>query len=128
MAKTIHGRFWGEVAARHRIDPRIYPIGDGWADILDRLLDDLERMGWRWTPITRLEEKYGQLRFEAGNPNNPPSYEGWPTEWEARTTEAESESNRTCSRCGRPGDEVVIHRWIHKLCPVCAVEARTDAG
>ena len=117
-------RTWAEVAAAHGIDPHRHPLGDGWADIVDRLLTDLEGMGWRWTPITRLEEKYGELRFEAGNPDNPPSYEGWPSEWEARVAEAEQESDCTCSLCGRPGEEVVIRGWVRKLCPACAEQER----
>ena len=99
--QTIHGLTWDAVAARHGLDANAYRVGDGWADLVDRLLTDLESMGWRRTPITRLEEKYGELRFEAGNPSNPPSYEGWSSEWEDRVDEAERESDRTCSRCGR---------------------------
>lgn len=123
---TVHGRTWDEVAARHGLTSAVHRVGDGWADLVDRLLTDLEAMGWRPTPITRLEEKYGELRFEAGNPTSAPSYQGWPSEWEARVDEAERESDRTCSRCGRPAEEVVIRGWVHKLCPACAGTVRGD--
>ena len=129
MARTIHGLTWEQVARRHGLDPvSTWRVGDGWAEIVDRLLTDLEAMGWRWTPITRLEEKYGELRFEAGNPDNPPSYEGWPAAWEARVDLAEVEADHTCTICGRPAHETVVDGWVHKLCPACAVEQGHSGG
>jgi hypothetical protein len=124
---TVHGRTWDAVAARHSLNANIYRIGDGWAELVDRLLTDLVAMGWRGRPITRLEEKYGELCFEVG-PGNPPSYAGWSTELEERVTEAERESDRTCSECGRHGDEVIIDSWVYKLCPVCASTRRAEYG
>ena len=127
VQKTIHGLTWDAVAARHGLNANSYRVGDGWADLVEQLLTDLEAMGWRWTPVTELEEKFGELRFEAGNPGNPPSYEGWPSEWEDRVDEAERESDRTCSRCGRPAEEVILDGWVSKLCPICAMARSAES-
>ena len=115
MPKTIHGLTWNEVAARHRVNGWSKSIGDGWAEIMERLLTDLEALGWSRAPITRLEEKYGELCFEVA------SGKEWTSAMEDRVTEAERESDRTCSKCGRPGEEVIVRGWVHKLCPGCAL-------
>lgn len=96
---------------------------DGWAQLIDRLLLDLEAQGWRWTPMTRMKvSPAGGLRFEPGNPDNPPSYEGWPCKGWERIVLAEEESAR-CMDCGGPGGRVVIDSWVHTLCAGC-VDAR----
>lgn len=64
---TIHGLSRDEVATRHGVDARVWPIGDGWAELVDRLLTDLEALGWRQVRSTRLEEKYGELLFEVAS-------------------------------------------------------------
>jgi hypothetical protein len=64
-----------------------------------------------------------ELRFEAGNPDNPPSHERWPPTWERRVDAAEEESAVTCVACGRPRDQVDFEGWTHTLCPECS-EAR----
>jgi hypothetical protein len=124
---TIHGLTWDDVVARHGLSTS-QRVGDGWADLVDRLFTNLETMGWRWTAGTRFEEKYGELLFEPSPPEPPPSYEGWSSAWDDRIEQAERESDRTCSECGRPGDEVVIKGWVYKLCPTCASAQEAESG
>jgi hypothetical protein len=126
VQKTLHGLTWGDVAARHGLDPNRAPVGDGWADLVDRLFTDLEAMGWHSTLISRFEEKYGELLLESDHPASPPSFEGRWSAWEQRIEEAERESDRTCSECGRPGEEVIIDHWVYKLCPPCASYRRAE--
>ena len=63
MQKTIHGLTWDAVAARHGLDANNYRVGDGWADLVEQLLTDLEAMGWRWTPITRTRREVWGAAF-----------------------------------------------------------------
>ena len=62
-------------------------------------------MAWRWARTTRLEDKYGQLRFEPGG-------NSWPRAWEDRILQAEEESLVTCMACGAAGEQVTIQGWV----------------
>jgi len=80
-------------------------IGDGWADIVRRLVVDLYALGWNGE-LHQLKEKLGGLRFYTGNTNEAMN---------RRIKQAESEAWKTCQNCGEPG-KVRHLPWIQTLC------------
>ncbi len=99
----------------------MWDIRDGWADLLDCLLTDLEELGWRPDSVTCIKQKYGGLRFYVDDDLDDYLDED---EDEAldrfhkigeRIWRAEAESLTVCEECGRPGSPR-RPGWILTLC------------
>lgn len=86
-------------------------VDPGWSDILSRLVQDLESLGWNGH-IAQVKEKFGGLRFYTGDVIS--------KEINDRIYEAESESYDTCEFCGKPG-KYRARAWIKTLCDECHV-------
>lgn len=86
-------------------------VGDGWIPILDRLAEDLIRMGWD-RDLRQVKEKFGTLRFYVGDHTEEMSH---------RIFQAEEESGVTCEECGKPG-EVDGPGWLKCLCAECRTQ------
>ena len=80
-------------------------VGEGWRVIVSLLIHDLFEMGWDGE-LHQIKEKFGGLRFYIG---------GGSDEIHKRIQEAESDSLKTCERCGRPGKQRNAG-WIRTLC------------
>jgi len=81
--------------------------GDGWFDILWRLLEDLEPLvGGRQFQVLQVKEKFGGLRVYVSSTTD---------EIQTRIESAEQESLGTCEICGRPGRRHEAG-WIKTLC------------
>jgi len=85
-------------------------VGNGWEDIIRRLVVDLFELGWDGT-LLQIKEKFGGLRFYIG---------GGTSAIFDRINEAEQESVRTCERCGEKGKTVQYHGWLTTLCEKCS--------
>ena len=83
-------------------------VGPGWVPILDRLAEDLIKMGWD-RDLHQVKEKFGTLRFYVGRSTE---------EMEDRISQAEDESAVTCEECGAPG-KTGGRGWIKTLCSDC---------
>jgi hypothetical protein len=63
-------------------------IGDGWVPIVDRLVTDLEAMGWRGR-VDQVKENFGGLRFyypaDPSIPARPPGSTGTRAGWTGRS-------------------------------------------
>jgi hypothetical protein len=77
----------------------------GWRDIITSLVDDLFGMGWDGC-LLQIKEKFGGLRFYIGEGTD---------EMFDRISQAESQSLKTCMKCGKPGKPTDTG-WILVLC------------
>ena len=112
--KTVHGLDLLGVADRHGLfvsgAGANIDVGDGWAQILDRLFTDLYSMGWDGR-LDCIKEKVGTLRVYLGGEAN--------AQMSQRILAAEVSSETVCEECGdegrmrRPG-----RAWT--LCDRCA--------
>ncbi len=90
--------------------------GDGWTDLLVRLVTRLEALILPGDPLptpAQIKEKFGSLRFYL---------DGATDEMEAAIGDAERESARTCERCGAPGEIVSRRCWLRARCRLCDAE------
>lgn len=102
--------------------PTIYPTVPrcgfdcprGWLGIVERLSLAIEVMVKDWPDpptVIQVKEKFGGLRFYMSQ---------YPAAVEALILQAESESFRTCERCGNPGQRnrraPGSKWWIRTLC------------
>jgi len=95
------------------MDERLYSgfdgtVGPGWVPILDRLAEDLVKLGWD-RQLDQVKEKFGTLRFYI------------PVETDAmsdRIQQAEDESAKTCEECGKPGT-LQGKGWLVTNCDEC---------
>lgn len=90
-------------------------VGSGWSDIIDRLIDDLEKLGWNGR-VAQVKEKFGELRFYID--------EGTDSMFD-RIEKATTESLRTCEDCGAPG-EIRGGGWLRTLCDNCDMLRRLN--
>lgn len=74
-------------------DLALASVGPGWASLINRVFDALERLG-KPTTIVQVKEKYGGLRIYTDN---------YVAEFEAIIQQAELESFAMCETCGEPG-------------------------
>lgn len=82
-------------------------IAEGWQDIIERLLTDLDKPEMEWDhTIMQVKEKFGGLRFYIGAGSSQ-VYD--------RIHQAELESVRTCMTCGKPG-RLSRTSWIECAC------------
>lgn len=92
-------------------------VGPGWKDILTRLIEDLETLGWNGQ-ILQVKEKFGGLRFYIN---------GGPKGVHERIVQAERESYDVCERCGQPGKLRPID-WWKTLCDEHAKAEEKDGS
>ena len=92
-------------------------VGPGWKDILVRLINDLEQLGWNGQ-LCQVKEKFGGLRFYI----NAASDAVW-----KRIAQAEEESYETCETCGQPGKLRRIG-WWKTLCDEHAKAEEKDGS
>lgn len=85
-------------------------VNSGWSDIVERLVIDLEKLGWDGI-INQVKEKFGGLCFYIGGESN--------TAIGNRIRQAEKESYKTCEMCGRPGKLRDDLAWWHTMCDHC---------
>lgn len=83
-------------------------VGPGWIPILDRLAEDLVKMGWD-RDLHQVKEKFGTLRFYIGRTTD---------EMEARINQAENESAVTCEECGKTAT-LKGTGWVVTNCDDC---------
>lgn len=83
----------------------ILEVGDGWKPIVERLYDDLVKLGWD-KELHQVKEKFGSLRFYIGYGSD---------EMYSRISQAEEESMRTCEVCGNPG-KISGKYWLKCTC------------
>lgn len=84
-------------------------VGDGWVPLLDRMMEDLAKVG-PIGPIAQIKEKFGGLRFYVFNASE--------AHYEILLA-AERESYNVCERCGAPGKLRSERRWWKTLCEPC---------
>jgi hypothetical protein len=80
-------------------------VGKGWSKIVQKLVEDLESLGWDGR-VLQVKEKFGGLRFYVATTSD--AIHG-------RIAEAEHESYRTCEECGNPGC-LRAGGWLRTLC------------
>lgn len=99
---------WG-FTGRAATPEQIYTcVGPGWHSLLERLLKDLESLGWDGT-VMQVKEKFGGLRFYIGDASDAVR---------ERIAQAEHESYATCEKCGELGGPTK-DGWIRVLCEAC---------
>lgn len=98
-----------DILEKHGIKDVYAECGDGWADILDRLLTDLKELGWDGR-LLQVKEKLGGLRFYIPKGGK---------RILARIARAERESTRTCEDCGNPGFHYNKGAWLYTRCGGC---------
>ncbi len=86
-------------------------VGDGWVPLLETLATELAALGFDFSTVTQIKEKYGGLRFY---------YDGITDAVDAAVERAETAALRTCEECGAPGRRR-SGGWILALCDACAV-------
>ena len=89
-----------------------FECGDGWFDILWRLCEDLETLGWKGY-VTQVKEKFGELRFYISG--------GSEAVFE-RIDSATTTSLHICEVCGQAGTLDSSQYWLMTLCPVHTVD------
>jgi hypothetical protein len=96
-----------EVLAAHGCEPPRLGIecGDGWADIIDRLITDLVALGWN-RDVVQIKEKFGGLRFYISSDSGG---------LHKRIAKAEEESFETCEVCGEIGGPTAT-AWVKIRC------------
>jgi len=82
-------------------------VGDGWADIVERLYRLCERHNIR---VFQVKEKYGGLRFYVGEA---------PDIIHDAIEEAEKQSEQTCEFCGKEGKVIAKNGWLYCRCSDC---------
>lgn len=92
-------------------------VGPGWVPILDRLAEDLIKLGWD-RDLHQVKEKFGTLRFYIGRDT---------PEIDKRIQQAEEESAVTCEECGKPG-KLCGTGWVITLCEPCYTEYKRKRG
>ena len=101
----LHSGFNGYVFTLEELQAM---VGPGWSGVIERLVQDLEALGWDGT-VYQVKEKFGGLRFYIGGATDAIF---------KRISEAEEESYRVCENCGKPG-EPTTSGWIQTLCEEC---------
>jgi hypothetical protein len=104
-----------ELLEHHDIHPDpLCRVGDGWVPIIDRFLVDLRDFGLIPVRVSRIHEKFGELRVELALDHFPlrPGVMD-------RIREVEIESARTCEDCGAGGRLRRVDGWYRTLCDRC---------
>ena len=106
-----HGKTFRGVRIVHGISSTKGSLPDGWADVLDRLCQDLEIFHWRAAMIQELRYDNGQMFFFSDFPD-PTSFSFTTEEIELfsqllkkRVQRAREETRHTCEICGKAGKQ-----------------------
>lgn len=94
-------------------------IGNGWHDLLEQLLLDIERLNPTGFKILQIKEKFGGLRFYF---QVNPEFQDAVNEMVAQ---AERVAEATCEVCGEPGELRVDRPWLKTLCDTHSVIKRS---
>jgi len=86
-------------------------VHDGWKEIVTRCYEACVKHD---VEILQIKEKFGGLRFYVGQA---------PDIVHDIIAKAESESLKTCERCGEPGTLTGTH-WVLTLCKKCDKKSR----
>lgn len=87
-----------KILKKHKIDTYAEGIGDGWSDLIDKLITELKAAKWDGY-VAQMKEKFGGLRFYIGAGSD---------EIFDIITKYENLSEETCMECGEPG---TISKW-----------------
>ncbi len=102
---SIGGLENGYYPDRGPITTNICECGEGWLDMISKLIQELVDVGWN-KQICQIKEKFGGLRF----------YTNGLTEGQHQLVRKyESLSYETCEVCGNPG-ETRPGGWVRTLC------------
>ena len=85
---------------------------DGWQPLYEEYVEKLISAG---AEIYHVKEKYGGLRFETEDNDNPNQAEVW-----RLISEAEDKSFKICQDCGNAGKPQKLGGWIRTVCLDCA--------
>lgn len=88
-------------------------VGDGWVPLLDKLCEELFKLGWNGH-LAQMKEKFGGLRFYADKLPKDKLEEA-----RAAIHAAEKASYITCEDCGAPGSLRKQRPWIRTMCDPC---------
>jgi len=102
MMRIISGYNGNEIP----IEEVLSQVGRGWSDLVTRLIEDLEKLGWDGT-LLQIKEKFGGLRFYVGTASDA-IYD--------RILDVEDESFKVCEVCGQPGNCVNRYGWMKTVC------------
>lgn len=99
-----------------------FECGDGWYNILDILMDNIQNyIKWNHPEmvinITQIKEKFGGLRFY---------YDGGDDYVDGLVSMAESLADKTCEFCGSMKNVGKTTGWITTLCKKCYEEKASD--
>lgn len=84
-------------------------VGQGWFDLLRRLIRALDAEGWD-RELHQVKEKFGGLRFYPG---------ALTSRMSQLIDEAEDASFLICELCGAPGEEHSRGGWLMVRCKPC---------
>lgn len=101
---------WEWTGEEATLEDIINQVGVGWSNILERLVKDLELLGWDGK-LLQVKEKFGMLRFYIPFGSD---------EIDKRIEQAEDESINTCELCSKPGKPDHSQYWIITLCSECS--------
>lgn len=106
-------------------------IGEGWADLVSDLVDDLEKVDPDFK-VVQVKEKFGGLRFYVDYYISSEETESGSNK-EARqkyirslVSAAEAKSYLICEDCGEPGSTSSIGYWIVTLCENCKIKIEEE--
>lgn len=82
-------------------------VDDGWIDLIDELVTDLEDSDDVFPEIYQIKSKFGGLRFYVGEASD---------DQHEAIRHYENKSLAVCELCGDPGEGVTIGHWYWTLC------------
>lgn len=91
-------------------------IGNGWHDLVEQLLTDIERVNPTGFHVLQIKEKFGGLRFYF---QADPEFMDTLNEMVAQ---AEAAAEHTCEVCGELGKLRTDRPWLKTLCDTHAVQ------
>lgn len=86
-----------------------FSVSPGWRIRVAKLINDCLAAGWDGE-VHQVKEKFGGLRFYVGSASN---------EVDKLIEEAEDESYKICSECGKEGELRPKLGWVLTLCDTC---------
>ena len=100
-------------------------VGQGWAVLLTKLMDNIIPLGFEYRNILQVKEKFGGLRFYYSYPEN--ISDEYAKLIEEHIENAEKESDVTCEICGEPGLTIPSMSWLRTLCDTHYKEIENNA-
>ena len=105
--------YWAERPVSKSVD-----TGEGWYDLIAKLLDDITAISKDFK-IMQIKEKFGGLRFYIVAPGSVLKA----NLIKEKIYIAEDLSLKTCEVCGEPGEPRRVNGWIRTLC-----DAHSEVG